>query len=893
MKKFFKITGYTVLALLLFIGIAPFLFEDQIADLVKKKLNESLNADIDFAEADLSLFRAFPDARLELEGLSIKNKAPFKGDTLFYSKIVKIDLPLGDLFNDVNEPMRVNELVIENAVVNLISNKDAKTNWDIVKETSVDANAEPTSFALDMKGYEIINSTFSYKDEITKNDLVLKNFNHKGTGDLSLDKSTLKTISTAQIFYGMDGIQYLSGQNLKLDADLALDLKNQKYDFLENKAFINDLELTLDGFVQLVEDKTIVDLTINTPSSDFKNFFAVIPEVYRENLADITTTGNFTVNGTIKGDVTDTTIPKIDIKIASRDASFKYAALPQKVTNIIIDAFIKNDTGIVEDTYINIQDVAFNIGSDRLSGRALVKNLTTNMLVDMNAKGTLDFKNLANAFPMPKDMNLSGRLALDLDSKFDMESVQRERYEKIYMKGNGTLSNFIYKGPAFEKPFIIDNAVIDMTNTLIRLNSFKAKTGNTDLAATGTIDNLLGFLLQDKGLKGAFKVSSNTFDTSDFMSDVPVETADTAKNSANKSTPKSDPAIKIPAFLDAFLDFNANTVLYDGLTLKNVQGVATIRDEKMSINNTSTSIFGGTIGLNGSVDTKGKTPLFDMKLNMKDLDIAQSFQGFDMFQKFVPIISALKGKITTDIKLNGNLNPDLTPILASIAGDAFAQLLTRDIDTKSSALLSKLDERLSFIDLKDIDISNITTKLKFQDGAVQVSPFDFKVKDMNVTASGKHSLTNDMAYTLSFDVPAKYFGKEGAALLGKLKDDEVAGISVPVPVSISGTFTKPNVQLNLEGAVKNLTNQIVEIQKAKLKEQGKDAVNGALNDAISGKNPLGGIKDIIKGKKPDTTAVNKPIDTTANGQLKKESQESIKNAASSVLNGLLKKKKKT
>ena len=103
-----------------------------------------------------------------------------------------------------------------------------------------------------------------------------------------------------------------------------MDLANQKYTFLENEALINQLPLTFDGFVKINEDNQELDLTFKTPSSDFKNFLAVIPETYAKNLDGVETTGDFTVNGMIKGIVDEEHIPMMDIAIKSDNASFKY-----------------------------------------------------------------------------------------------------------------------------------------------------------------------------------------------------------------------------------------------------------------------------------------------------------------------------------------------------------------------------------------------------------------------------------------------------------------------------------------------------------------------------------------------------------------------------------------
>ncbi|WP_438962067.1 AsmA family protein [Nonlabens sp.] len=904
MKKLFKILGIFLLAVVVLLLVAPFLFKDQIATIIKNKLNGALDAQVEFAEVDLSLFRAFPDARLSLNEISVINKEPFLGDTLFYGKEVILDLPIGDLFNEPTDPIHVNELIINNAVSRLKVNENSKASWDIAKAadtkvTAPEVDQESSSgFSFDLNHYEMNNADLSYEDLGTKNILHLKNFSHSGNGDFSMENVTLDTYTTMQVYYEMAGVTYLSGQQINLDAEILLDLANQKYTLKENEVLINDLKLNLDGFVQLLEDGTMVDVSLKTPSSDFKNFFAVIPETYRKNLDGITTTGDFKINALVKGMVNDTYIPKLDVSISSNNASFKYPDLPLSVTRINIDTQIKNTTGLAKDTFVKIGDVAFNIGQDRLKANALIRNLTTNMLVDLQLAGTLNLGNLTKAFPLPDDMDLDGTLVADAQTKFDVKSVEQERYENINAKGNASLTEFTYSSADLKKPLYIERADLDMNNTRIKLQHFKAKTGNTDFAANGTISNLMGFMFQDQDLKGSFKVNSNQIDTSDFMTDAVVTTSN---ENATATTTTVEEAIKIPSFLNADMAFTASKVLYDNLTLTNVNGLALVRDETLTLNNTSTEIFGGNIGLNGSVSTKNATPVFNMNLDMNDLDIAQSFEGFEMFQKLVPIIQALKGKINTNINLKGDLNNDLTPLISSLAGDAVAQLLTREIDKSKAPLIAKLDNELNFIDLDDLKISDLATQLNFKDGAVQITPFDFNVEDIKITASGSHTLTHDMSYKLDLNVPAKYLGKEGASVLSQLQNDEIDKLSVPVPVKLSGSFMKPKVDLNLDLAIKNLTNQIVEIQKTRLKEKGKETLNDAVDDIIVGKNPLDKIKNVLSGnKKPkenastnpaDSTAAIKPKDTTAVGKVKEKAEDKVKEAAGNILNGLFKKKK--
>ncbi|MGB3590652.1 MAG: AsmA-like C-terminal region-containing protein [Nonlabens sp.] len=883
MKKVLKITGIVFVALIVLLLSAPYLFKGKINDLILKRLNESLDAQVSFADLDLSLYSSFPDARVAIEGLAIINNAPFLGDTLFYAQDLKLDMPLGDLFNKEGEPIHVNEIIVNSATSYLQVNARGNSSWDIATSQSADTinstNASSDSgFSFDLKHYEINSSKLVYDDIQSSNYLVLDQLTHSGNGDFSLQQSTLDTYSEALVTYSLDSVNYLNEQQLKLDADLIMDLDNQKYTFKENKAYVNDLPLEMEGFVDLEEDHNIVDLSFKTPSSDFKNFLAVIPEEYRKNLDDITTTGNFIVNGMIKGRVDDTLIPKLDIKISSSNASLKYATLPQKIDNINFKAALLNETGLVDDTYFKMDNAAFTLAGDRITSRATIKQLTSNMDVEAVAAGVLNFENLANALPLPQDLKISGKMDLDVATRFDMNSIEREQYQNIKTKGTAGLTEFTYEGDALNKPLRIESAVLDFSNERIKLKNFKATTGNTDLQASGTINNLIGFLLQDQGLKGSFRVMSNVFDSADFM----TQQASTRPSIKEDSTPVAvtTQSIEIPAFLDADLDFEVGKFIYDGLELQEVSGVALVRDQTMTLNNVKTSVFDGNIGVNGSLTTKSDVPRFDMALDMSQLNIAQSFKGLDLFQNLVPIISALEGTITTDLKLSGNLDPNLSPLPGSLSGNAFAQLLTRDVNLDSNPLLSTLNEKLDFINLNNLDLSEITARLKFENGAVNIQPFDFKIKDIAVTASGSHSLENEMDYTLSFNLPARYLGKEGSKLLAQLSNEEIEKVTVPLPVRLGGSMLQPRVNVNLQQAVTSLTSQIVEIQKNKIKEEGK----GKLGEVLQG--ILGGSGTSPNGKTTDSTK----IDSTKTSQGK--TKDKIKEAAGNVLGGLFGKKKK-
>ncbi|WP_047787906.1 AsmA-like C-terminal region-containing protein [Tenacibaculum mesophilum] len=865
MKKIYKIVlGIIVFFFILLVSI-PLLFQDKVMNLVKTTINNNVNAKVDFSDSSLSLLRNFPNASVQLSNLTVINNAPFEGDTLVYTKEVNLALKLTELFKASSEQLNIKSFTIDDALVNVLVDKKGNANYDIAKpsETEEAKNEEPSTFGLSINSYAINNATVKYNDEQGKLNLELAELNHSGSGDFSQSNTELDTQTSTLVSFGMDGNSYAKNQKIELDAILGMDLTNMKFSFLKNEAKLNSLPLVFDGFVQVNEKNQEVDINFKTPSSDFKNFLGLIPEAYTKSIADVSTTGNFSVNGKVNGIIDDNHIPKLDISMKSNNASFKYPDLPKSVQNINIDAQIKNTTGKTENTFVTINGLSFKIDQDTFSGKGNIYNLTTNPKVNASLKGVLNLANINKAYPIDLENDLSGILKADLHTEFDMKAIENNTLSRIKNNGKMEVSDFIFSSKDVVNPLHIKNTVVNFTPGTITLSKFDATSGKSDLNATGTIKNLLGFLLSDKKLQGNFKLNSNNFYVSDFMQESP-EAIEKKEETSKKDTPKE--SLKIPAFLDCAVSANAQTVYYDNLTLKNVRGTLLLKDEKAILQNMNAGIFNGQIALNGEVNTKQKKPTFDMKLGIKSFDIAQSFTSLDLLQSLSPIAGAMNGKLNSDIDLMGSLNDDFTPNLTSISGNALAELLTTSINPEKTKALSLLNNKLSFIDLKKLDLSDIKTYLSFKEGNVIVKPFDLKYKDIGITVGGNHGFDKTMNYNVTLNVPAKYLGNEAQGLLAKLSAKEQQNITVPITANITGNMTSPSVKTDLSSSVTKLSQKLVQQQKDKL-------VNNAIGSLLGNK------------KKDSTNTTNKKDETVKKvtdvlgglfGKKKKQQKDTVK-----------------
>jgi len=856
-KKILKIVGIVVLLLIGILFATPYLFKDKIKAKIAQTINDKVDAKVSFAEADLSLFKNFPNANVTIEKLVIINKAPFEGDTLISLGELNLKMSIKELFKGKDETMNIDGISSKNGLINIIFNKDGIANYDIALKDDKTANDDKRKpLSLKIKNYKIESFQFRYFDEKSKIKMLIDSLNHEGTGDFAAQKLDLDTKSTAKIVLSMDKINYMKNVSISLDAIVGIDLKNSKYTFKENKALINQLPIELDGFIQLVDAGQEYDLKFKTPTSSFKNFLGLIPAAYSANLDNVKTTGDFTVVGFAKGLYSDTTVPKFNIKIASNNASFQYPNLPKSVRNIIIDTKIINETGLLNDTYVNLDKLSFAIDQDVFNAKANVRNFTKNVLVDAALKGTINLGNVSKAYPVKLDKPLSGILKADVTSKFDMQSVEKSQYQNIKNAGTMSLSGFNYVDEN-GKTMTISNALVQFNPSQVHLKQFDATTGKSDISVTGVLENFYGFIFKNQELKGNFDMNSKQLAVDDFM---------TTGEKSSKTDAKKAEAMKIPAFLNCTLTASANTVLYNNLTLKDVSGKLIVKDEKVTLQNVKSSIFGGIIGMNGAVSTKGKVPVFNMDLNLDQVDIAQSFTQLEMLKKIAPIAGIVNGKINSTIKLSGNLDAmELTPDLKTLSGDLLGQLLSTTINSQNSTLLTSLGSNLKFIDINKLNLNDLKAFLTFEDGKVNVKPIDIKYQDIKATIGGSHGFDQSMNYNIKFDVPVKYLGSEASALIAKLSPADAAKLqSIPINAILGGNFTNPKISTDINTAVTKLTTQLVNQQKDRMVKQGTSALTDYLN----------------KNKKPsDTTKTATP-------------KEDVKTKASDLLNGLFNKKKK-
>src|SRR6187431_272067 len=131
LRKTPQITSIILLALIAAAFLIPVLFKKQITGLVKKEINKSLVATVDFKNVNLSLFRHFPKISISLDELSVVGTNEFSKDTLVSAKT--LDASVNLLSAIQGKDIKVYGVFLESPRIHALMSKDGKSNWDIVR----------------------------------------------------------------------------------------------------------------------------------------------------------------------------------------------------------------------------------------------------------------------------------------------------------------------------------------------------------------------------------------------------------------------------------------------------------------------------------------------------------------------------------------------------------------------------------------------------------------------------------------------------------------------------------------------------------------------------------------------------------------------------------------
>lgn len=809
MKKLVKILTTIVVVILAIALIVPMAFRGKIADIVKKEANAMLAAKLDFERLDISLLRHFPNASVELKGLTLVGVDRFEGDTIVAARRISVVVNLMSLFGDSG--FEVTKVILADPALHAHKLADGAVNWDVMKpsepeETPAEtpeetpAAEEPSSFRLSVRDFRISGAVIRYEDDSTKMRFSTDPLSLRLRGDLSADRTNLDLrLKTERTNFVSGGIPLLSDAEAELVATIDADLANRRFTFSDNTLRLNAIRVGLDGWVEMKDDVVAMDVKAGCDEVQFKDVLSLVPAFYTREFKNLTAGGALSLSLWARGEMQGARLPAFELKSEVRDGSFQYSSLPKAVTDINLAARIANPGGVMDRTEVELSKFGLRMAGNALSATFHATNLASDPTFRATADGKVDLGAVKEVYPLEKGVELAGIITADVQLSGRMSDIEKSRYEQLGAKGT-----FVVEGLDLTlenlPPVHIRRAAATITPATMTLGEFGLTVGRSDLSANGQLSGYLGYLLREETLSGRLYVKSDLLDLNEIMNALPGDASDTPD--VEEETPAdagaaASTALEIPRNLNLSLNTELHKVLFGKMTFDRIRGEMRMADGTLSLNGLSLGAFGGKVSASGSYSTASDPshPSLKLDADFADASFQQTFEQLEMVQQLVPIFAKTGGNYSLSLDLRTSLDAQMSPDLQTL--NASGEIRSENIDIQNIAAFDALADVLGNDKLRRIEARDVSIRFTIKDGRITTQPFDLKIGDVGVNLSGSTGLDQTIDYQAKVSIPG-------------------GGVLQTVGVNIGGTFTSPKVTLGVKEAVEEAVTNVVNEQIQKL-----------------------------------------------------------------------------
>lgn len=807
------LVGIPVLVLFLLLVI-PLAFGGRIAAAVKAGLDRNLDARVDWTDSSVGLIRGFPNVTLRLDSLSVRGTGAFETDTLLTVRRLRTVLDVRSVIRNLrgSGPVVVRAVDIDGPAVRLLRLPDGRANWAITRPSAEPAEPTRQAAAVELRRLVVREGALRLDDRQLGLQAEITGLEHALSGDFRQQQFTAETtLGADSVSVQFAGVPYLRRARLRAAASVHADMAARRFTLRENSISLNQLVLHSEGTLDL-GDGPAVDVSFAAPGTAFADILSLVPAVYANDFAALQTAGRMTVAGRIAGGIAAGEFPALDISARVEDGSFRYPDLVLPARDIAFDLSVTNPGGSADSTTVRLANARFRLGDDLMQGELLVRTPVSDPDVAVQLRGRLDLANVQRTMKLGTTSQLAGVVEADASMRARQSDVDAQRHERIEADGTVQLTNVMVTAGEPARTVHVDEALLRFTPSHVDLAALRARSGNTDVSVTGSLDNVLGYVLLGGDLRGDARIAGSWVDLNEWRSDDEMQ------------------AVPVPANLDLSARADLDRVTFGTLDMRNAAGTLRVAGARATLEAFRVDVLDGRMALSGFYETTDPgRPAFDMQVALEDIDVPAAFAGLATVRTFAPIAGYARGRASADLRLTAPLEQDMTPVLDVLTGAG--SLTTSNLRVEGFPLLDRLADRLDVNLLRNPGFVNVQAAFEIRDGRMFVKPFDVTTGPLTLGVAGSNGMDRSLDYRLAVKLPAAAAGPGVARALPALAAlagrNGAASPSVEIGVLVGGTVDDPTMSLEL----RDLTDAVTRGAEDAVRDRVADGVASAAERA--------------------------------------------------------------
>jgi len=556
-------------------------------------------------------------------------------------------------------------------------------------------------------------------------------------------------------------------------------------------------------------------------SIDLAELISVFP------IEDTQLRGQFKMNLKADGiyDSVRNKMPAFAGRMSLRDGYIKNGQFPKAIEEVSFSATADCPTGEMTTMEVDVEKFNMTMADQNLSGA-----FNLNDLVDYQwhfiLNGGLDLQVLSEVYPI-EGTNYKGIINSEIETKGKYSDVQASRYDQVLAQGSIALTDFNYESDDLPQGFTISEASMTIDPIQIVLESFKARSGGSDVAFSGRLSNYFEYIFDgDKMLKGQMQLNSNTLDLNEWI------TGDETSSDQVEDTVLLE-VVELPRGVDFEFESAIGQIYYENLDLRQAKGLIAIKDGVLDLRGLSFNLLGGAVVMNGKYDSRVPDfPIFNYDLEVKSLSIPQAFTSFSTIQVFAPMAKVMEGDFSANFIISGMLKNDMSPVYQTLNGKGILEIA--EATMVKSDLVSTISGYLKTgVDSESLKLKDVVIETSLENGRAHVKPFDISLGGQEASIAGSIGADGSLDYIVNTEIDAGVVGQKVNQLLAGIRGEDGAKASSKIALNfnVAGTYENPSISLAGTSGASSASTPLVVDTKDELKKQAESGVKELKNTA--------------------------------------------------------------
>ncbi|MEM8528030.1 MAG: AsmA family protein [Bacteroidota bacterium] len=778
LRRFLLIIGIFLVVLLGGLAVIVSFFEDKVGQKVVQAINKGLTSELKIEEVDLTLFRSFPNASVNLRNTTLKDA---NGENLLTSENVSFRFKLLSL---LGSSIKVSSVLVENGALHIRYDRRGNANYDVFVESEEESSSGESDLAISLQEARLLNIELLYEDEATKQEAVVLVEDAVFSGEFESDQFSMTSEAMMLSKHiDMNEERFLMDKNLRYNAEILVNLEEGLYEMQKVIVGVEDNEFSIDGRMTTATDFTDFHLVAKNEEGDLGGVLQLLPDSYAAYLGDFKSRGQFYFDALIDGKLSKNESPTLDVKFGLEEARISSPKLEYPFKDVSFDATFTNGRRQNNSTSrFEMPRLKGYFDNELIEIKLNAENFD-DPYIDFALNGTLPLEAVHGLVENENIKDGSGEIeirGLEVRGKLsDMENTSRI----ANVETSGTIEFDDARLNFEEDKITIDRGDVLLEGNSLVMKEVKIEGAGSEIYLDGSCYNLLPVIFADslnsQQAELQFEANLNApkldIDRLIGLTTSSVEEGEVSEEVYDSIHVKEvQDREQFTQFLKGSFNANVESFNYGKIDGKDFIGRLQFEENEMSI-------FGNTKAMDGSFDLDGKMyfedePRLKAKLKMREVDGEKFFAQSENFGQDILTDENIRGDMNANMVIYAfwdeqmNFLYDKLLVRAGI-GIEEGELIDFELFTYFSTFVKMKD-------LKHVRFNDMQNWLEIRDQKIFIPVMFIQSNAINLTLNGEYT------FDYAFDFNIKVNAGQVAANRFKKHNPEL----VPLPTKRKGFF---------------------------------------------------------------------------------------------------------